>query len=97
LRVVGQQAHLFDAQVRQDLGANPIVSKIGGKTKVSVGVDCIETLVLEFIGFEFVQDADAAPFLSKIEQDSAFFGNLFKGGFQLWAAIASSGVKDVTS
>ena len=61
-----------------------------------VGFDGVESVVLESVGFEFVDESDAASLLSHVyESADAFFGDLGHGGVELFAAVAALAAEDV--
>ena len=89
-RVVGHQAHLGDAQYAQDVGAHAIIALIRFETQVDVSVNGVIAVFLQFIGFDFVHQADATPFLIHVHQHTlAFFLYHLHGKMQLFAALAT--------
>src|SRR5436190_22330692 len=48
-----------------------IIALVVGKAEPTVGVDRVEPAILQRIGPELVGEANAAPFLAKVEQDPA--------------------------
>lgn len=66
-RIVGEQAHLADADVAEDGGGEGKITGIGGKAELPVGLDRIQALVLQDVGTKLVHQADAAAFLLLIE------------------------------
>lgn len=94
--VIGDQLHFADAEVVEDLGSEAVVALVGFKSEGFVGFDGIEASILEFIGTEFIDDADAATFLSDVEDDAGFFGfDHLEGGAELVATVATEGAEDV--
>ena len=51
-RVVGDEAHLLDTEVAQNLGTDAVVALIGFESQLEVGIDGVESLFLQVIGFE---------------------------------------------
>jgi hypothetical protein len=60
LGVVGEEAHLADAEVEEDLRAGAVLAEVGGQAELEVGLDGVGALVLEGVGLELVDQADAA-------------------------------------
>ena len=94
--IVGNQLHFADTEVIKHLGAEAVVALVGFESESLVGFDGIEAAILEFIGAEFVDDADSAAFLGDVEDDAFAFGfDHLEGGAELVAAIAAEGAEDV--
>ena len=89
-RIVGQQPDLGKSELAQHFGGGKIKPFVGVEAELLVGVDRIETLVLQRIGAQFVDEADAAPLLCQINQNAgARLGDLGNRTLQLFAAIAA--------
>ncbi|HMD19584.1 MAG TPA: hypothetical protein VKH40_04655, partial [Alloacidobacterium sp.] len=72
----------------QDFGGQLEFAAIGLVAQLDVGFDGVEALVLQFVGFEFCHEADAAAFLLFVEKDAgAGFGDGFEREFELPAEI----------
>ncbi len=69
--VVGHQAHGFVAQQRKHFGGDAIKTFVGLEAQALIGLDRIEALILQAIGAQLVDEADAAAFLREIKQDAA--------------------------
>jgi len=69
--IVGHQAHPAHAEVAQDLGADAVVALVGGKAELLVRLDRVVPLLLELVGPQLVDQADAPAFLEQVEQDPA--------------------------
>ena len=69
-RVVGHQAHLAHAEVAQDLAADAVVADVGREAELLVGRDGVVALVLQLVGLQLVDEADAAPLLEQVEEDA---------------------------
>ena len=72
-RVVGEDADAGQTEVAEDLGADPVVTQVGGQAEFEVGLNRVGSLLLEFVGPELVEQADPAPFLGEVEKDAAAF------------------------
>ena len=70
-RVVGQQADGREAEVGEDLRADAVVAQVGREAELEVGLDRVEALLLQLVGAELVEQADAAALLGEVEQDAA--------------------------
>ena len=90
LGVVGQQADAQEAQLAQHLGGREVDALVGVEAELLVGIDGVETGILELVGAQLVDQADAAAFLREIEQNAATgAGDLADRAAQLIAAIAA--------
>src|SRR5580704_8422436 len=67
LRVVGQEADLFRAELFEDLSGKVIFARIRGKAQLLVGFHSVHPAILQFVSAELVHQADAAAFLREIE------------------------------
>lgn len=93
--VVGEQVDAAYAQRFQHINSDIVVARIDFEAQVQVGVNGIEAHILEVIGFQFIDNADASAFLAQVQQDAVFFGDHFQGAFELFAAVAALGAKQV--
>src|SRR5579885_3738687 len=92
--VIRKQANARDAEIPQNSGGKTVVAKVGVETKLLVRLDRIGAGVLQFVGAQFVQQTDAAPFLMLVDEQSASFpGNPLQGNLELRAAIATQAVE----
>src|SRR3954468_11314817 len=95
-RVVREQPHAADAQILEDLHADPVVALVGLEPEALVGLDGVEALVLQLVGADLVGQADAAPLLVEVEEHAAAFGgDPCHRGVELRAAVAPRRVEDV--
>ena len=60
----------MQAQLGQDLRADPVVALVGLEAQGLVGLDRVLALVLELVGHDLVDEADAAALLAQVEQDA---------------------------
>lgn len=80
--IIREEADGADAQRFQCFGGEIVVARVGGKAQFAIGFDGVETLVLQLVGFYFVEQADAAAFLWKVEHDAgAVFGDFAQREF----------------
>ncbi len=94
--VVGEDFDLFEAEVPEDLSADAVVAFVGGKAEFEIGVNGVEALLLEFVGVEFIFEADASAFLTQIDQSAdACLLNHLHSGDELLAAFTSLGMEEV--
>ncbi len=95
-RVVGEDPDAGQAEVAEDLGADPVVTQVGGEAELEVGLDRVDALLLELVGAQLVEQADAAPLLGEVEQDSpALALDHRERRRKLLAAVAAHAVEDV--
>ena len=88
-RIVGQQPDPALAERLQHPRGDGKVALVVGEAEPEIGVDRVEALILQRIGPELVDQADAAPFLPQIEEDApARGGDRGQRGVQLRPAIA---------
>ena len=83
-------------EVDEDLRADAVVAQVGGQAELEVGVDGVEPLLLELVGLELVEQADAAPLLGEVEQHAlALALDHRQRRLELLAAVAAQRVEDV--
>ncbi len=76
--------------MREHRLAHGVVALVGAKTQLQVRLDGVGTAILQFIGTDLVQQADAATFLAQVEEHAAaLLGDGGKRAFQLETAIAA--------
>src|SRR5437763_6103972 len=91
LRIVGQESELAHTEIVKNLRAQSVIAEIGRETELRIGLDGIESFLLQFVSVNFCREADAAPFLAHIKEHAVyFFGDLPESGVRLVPAIASS-------
>ena len=73
LRIVGQYTYFPQTQIPTDLSSNPLIPLVCHKSQLEICLYRVKTLLLKFIGMEFVCQADTPAFLSQIDQ-GAFTG-----------------------
>ena len=66
-RIVRDRADRLEAEVEQDLRADAVVAEIGLEAELLVRLDGVGARVLQLVGRELVEQADAAPFLVEID------------------------------
>jgi hypothetical protein len=98
VRIVGHEPDAGEAHIGQDLGSDPVLAVVYGQTQVQVGVHGVETLILQFVGPEFVADPDSSSLVtSKVNHHAlAFFHDPTHRFAQLVSTIAFHASKDVT-
>src|SRR5258708_7414406 len=65
-RAVADQADLLNADVRQNLGADPVVALINRESQSLVCLHGVHPLVLELVRPQLVDQADAPPLLAQV-------------------------------
>ena len=89
VRVVGHQLNARIPKMLEDLCRNGEPPLVSLEAKPLIGIDRVETLVLELIGLELVDESDPAPLLCEVEQDPrSLFADRRNGAAQLVPAIA---------
>ena len=73
LRVVGEERDLVYFEIMEDLGGDFVMTGVGGKSKLVIGFNGVVSLILEFVGFYFVEESDATAFLIEIDKYAATF------------------------
>src|SRR3954454_9295877 len=68
LGVIRQQPYLREAEILEDLQADAVIAQIGSVAECEVGLHGIEPLVLEVVGADLFDQADASPLLGKIDE-----------------------------
>ena len=70
-RIVGQQLDLGIAEIEQDVRGQIVVARLDRGADGDVGVDRVVALVLQGIGADLVDEADAAALLEgQVDQDA---------------------------
>jgi hypothetical protein len=88
LGIVRQQAHALDLEVAQNLGGHAVIAEVGFKIQAFVGFHRVGAAVLQFVGPQFVQQADTAPLLVLVnQQPTGFLGDQVQRQLQLRPAI----------
>src|ERR1700730_15869072 len=74
-RIVGEQTNPFDAEIAQDRSRQAEVPAIGLEPEGMIGLDRIDTGILQLVSLQLRHQADAAAFLILIDHEpAAFFG-----------------------
>src|SRR5579864_4687049 len=68
--VVGKQAYFADSQRLENLRGQRELTVIGLEAETFVGLDRIESGVLQFVGLQFSHQADAAALLLFVHQNA---------------------------
>src|SRR5664280_702833 len=90
LGIVCYQPHFFNAKVHKYLGAYAVISQIRLEPELQIGLNRIESLVLQFISLELARKSDASAFLSHIEYYALTFpADHFHRAVQLITAVAA--------
>lgn len=94
--VVGDELDALDVEAFEDVCGDGVVSFVVAEAEGEVCFDGIEALVLEGVGFDFVDEADAAAFLAEVDEDASFHGlDAAQAFLELVATIAAEGAHDV--
>ena len=96
LRVVREDADRRQPEVGEDLDADPVLARVGGEAELEVRLDRVEALLLQLVGLQLVQQADAAALLRHVEEHAALLGaDPRERELELLAAVAAQRVEDV--
>jgi hypothetical protein len=95
--VVRHQAHLAHAQIEQDAGPGLVVPHVGGEPERVVRFDRVVAAVLQRVGPDLVEQADAAPLVEHVDQHArARLLDHRERRVELLAAIAALAAEDVS-
>ena len=84
------------AQVAEDLSSNSVVAQVGSEAKAFVGFHRVEAGVLQGVGLELVDQANAPALLAQIHHHSNAGGfDHAQGRLQLGAAVAAQRTKGI--
>ena len=87
---------LEQPEVDEDLRADAVVAQVDGQPELEVRVDGVEALVLQVVGAQLVEQADAAALLGEVEQHAAALVlDHRERRLELLAAVAAQRVEDV--
>ena len=95
-RIVGHEYDLDNSQGFHDFRTDAVMPGVGWKAQLKIGIHGVQAVILQIVGFDFVEKADAAAFLAHIQQYAASF--LCNGGHgcgQLEAAVAAQATQNV--
>src|SRR5699024_3206291 len=97
LRVVGEQRDRVHAEVGEDAGDGGEGARVHGQAEVEVRLDGVAAGVLQRVGAQLLDQADAAPLVAAQQDEHAAPGGVDAGqGFlQLGAAVAAAGAEHV--
>ena len=96
VRIVGEKPHGLHPQVPEDLGSGPVLPQVRGEAQLDVGVHRVQPLLLEGVGLELVDEADAPALLAHVQHHApALRLDLPHGSRQLLAAVAALGAEHV--
>src|SRR5262249_30845536 len=94
--VIRHQSHPANPEIPQDLAADSVVSDVGWESELLIGRDGVVPLVLQLVGFQLVDEADAPSLLKQIEKDSlAGLGDFLQSELELRATVAPERSKHV--
>ena len=80
---------MLDAEVGEDAGGRGVVARVGGQAEREVGVDGVEAALLQAVGAELVDEADAAALVTAhVDDDAAVLLDRVERRLELRAALA---------
>ena len=89
-RIVRDEPDPSQSEARENLCSDTVVSQIRFEAQLQIRLDRIAALILKAIGFDFVEEADAAPFLIEVQQHAtSLVLDHLHGVMQLVAAVAA--------
>ncbi len=84
------------AEVDEDLGADPVVAQVGREAETQVRVDRVEPVLLQLVGAQLVEQADPATLLAEIQQHAAALAlDHRQRRLELLAAVAAQRMEHV--
>ena len=90
VRIVGDEAHRFNFEIVEDERGNVVLALVGLMTEREICLNRVVALILQIVSAQFVEQADAAPFLPQIDHHAASgFGDEAHGFLQLLTAITT--------
>ena len=85
------------AEISKDLCAGHVLAKVGSEAKFEIRFYGVIAFVLQGIGADLIDEADAAAFLTQVDEDApTFFGDLAHGCGELLSAVAAQRAEAVT-
>ena len=95
-RVVGDEAHVADAELLQDPRGCGVVAGVDRQAERDVRVDGVEPAVLQRVRADLVVQADAATLVTQVEDDAALLArDRLERRLQLLAAVAAQRAEHV--
>jgi len=95
--IVRQQADLTQSECLEGFGSKRVIARVIRKSEAAIRFHGVEPGILQFVGFELIDQTNSAPFLRKVEQHSRWRGcNFSERKLELCAAIAALGREHVT-
>ena len=90
-RVVGHEADLTDAEIKEDLCAEAVVAQVHREAELEVRLHRVVALLLELVSVDLGGQSDAATFLTHVKQHAAtFLLDASQRGVKLTTAIAAA-------
>src|ERR1700693_2836928 len=65
--IIGKQPDRSNAKRFERFGSEFIVASIVGKTEMTIGLDSIQTGILKFVRFQFINEPNSAAFLRQVQ------------------------------
>src|ERR671937_1770884 len=96
LRVVREDADRRQAEVGEDLVADPVVAHVGLESELEVRLDGVEPVLLQLVRPQLVQQSDPAALLRHVQKNTTLLGrDLRQRLLELLAAVAAQRVEHV--
>jgi hypothetical protein len=94
--IVREKADSADAQGFERLRGKGVVPRIGCKSELAIRFHGIQTIVLQLVSLDFIEQPDSAAFLGEVQENSRFLlRDSSKREFELGAAIAPLRFKNI--
>ena len=89
-RIIGHQPQADDAELFQHRLAMAVAALVGLEAEFMIGLHRVGAGILQPVGADLVDQADAAPFLAHVKHDAApFRGDAAQRALELGAAVAA--------
>lgn len=97
VRIIGEQAHAGDSERFENFSWQSEYPVIGFESQAFVGLDRVESSILQLVSLELRHQANTAAFLLFVDQNARpFAGDQGKRQFELLAAIAAKRMEYIT-
>src|SRR5436309_11862474 len=93
LRIVREDADGAQAELGEDLVTDPVIAHVRLEPELEIPLHGVVAVLLQLVGAQLVEQADAASFLRHVEENASLLGrNLLERLLELLAAVAAQGM-----
>src|SRR3954468_9861410 len=93
-RIVGDGPDGFETEIEKDLRADSVIAEIGLEAEALVRLDGVDSLILELVRLQLVEQPDPAAFLIEVDDDALpFFRDHLHRGVELPSTVAAQRVE----